>query len=372
MVDLIDVVLEGAKKVVDWLTNVFLDGLRSGYQMITEGMFGTPAPQTDSAFIFGEPSNAPWLAIHEGLIGGEIMLISLLLLVMGVQGRHAIRIFNVGTSYEARKTKKTAWIGAFLIVIWYWIGALALYLVDGFTIALMPELSSLSSAMLQFITESVSNPVLGLLFAFIGGTSMWALEALFYLRRVLLYVYLYGMPLAFAVAYGNVPVLSDISMGFSKRFVPLALLPLPAAVVLKGYDLLYSGGSLTPETTFLKYLVACSLPLVALYVSWKTFQYATPLTAKVLSSATRGVALIGGVAAGAYFGGASVATTAARWGPKAAAGHAAAQKVAGPETGEDNPDREPSYRRTENNPSGYHNHASRSRRSRTTNDGRAR
>jgi len=76
----------------------------------------------------------PWPAIQEGLIGGEIMLIALLLLVMSVQGRHTIRIFNIGSAYEARKTKKTAWVGAFLIITWYWIGALALYLVDGFTV----------------------------------------------------------------------------------------------------------------------------------------------------------------------------------------------------------------------------------------------
>jgi len=253
------------------------------------------------------------------------MLVALLLLVMSVQGRHTVRIFNIGSAYEARKTKKTAWVGAFLIITWYWIGTLALYLVDGFTIALMPELSSVASAMLQFLGAAITNPGLGLLFAVIGGISMWALEALFYIRMILLYVYLYGLPIAFALAYGNIPVVSDIAMGFCKRFVPLAVLPLPAAMVLKGYDLIY-GGALTPGTAFLKYLVAASLPLVALFITWKTFKYATPLTAKVVGGATKGAALVGGVAAGAL----------RRWrrrrddrrsvGPKAAAGHAVAQK----------------------------------------------
>jgi len=87
-------------------------------------------------------------------------------------------------------------------------------------------------------------------------------------------------------------------------------------MVFKGYDLIYGGGTLTPQTAFLKFLVAASLPLVALYITWKTFKYATPLTAKVVGGATKGAALIGGVAAGAYVGGAGVATTAARWGPK--------------------------------------------------------
>lgn len=350
MVDLIDVVLEGFKEVVEWVIGLFMDGLRSGYQTLTETMFGTPTPQTAGTFIFGDPTNAPWAAIQDGLVGGEIMLIALFLLVMSVQGRHTIRIFNVGSAYEARKTKKTAWVGAFLIITWYWVGALTLYLVDGFTIALMPDLSSVSAAMLRFLGVSIANPGLGLMFALAGGLSMWALEALFYIRKVLLYVYLYGMPIAFALAYGNLPVISDISMGFAKRFVPLAVLPLPAAIVLKGYDLIYAGGSLTPSTEFLKYLVAVSLPLVALYVTWKTFKYATPLTARVVGGATRGAALVGSVAAGAYVGGAGVATTAARWGPKAAAGQVLAEKATARTQSSDEQNSTPSYRRTENDP----------------------
>lgn len=351
MVDLIDVVLEGFKDVVDWVVGLFMEGLTTGYNTLTEEMFGTPTPQTNGPFVFGEPTNAPWSAIQDALVGGEIMLIALLLLVMSVQGRHTIRIFNIGSAYEARKTKKTAWVGAFLIIVWYWVGVLSLYIVDGFSIALMPGMASLRNAMLGFLSVTLTNPGLSLLFALIGGISMWALEALFYIREILLYVYLYGMPIAIAIGYGNIPVVSDIAMGFCRRFVPLAVLPLPAAIVFKGYDLIYSGGTLTPQTAFLKFLVAASLPLVALYITWKTFKYATPLTARVVGGATKSAALIGGVAAGAYVGGAGVATTAARWGPKAAAGHAVAQKAAA-RGGHGTEDGAPSYRRTENDPGG--------------------
>ncbi|WP_435361526.1 hypothetical protein [Haloarchaeobius sp. DFWS5] len=350
MVDLIDVVLEGLKEFVGWFSSHFKTGLTQGYDSLTEVMFGTPTPNTTGSFIFGQPSNAPWPAIKDALVGGEIMLVSLLLLLMSVQGRHTVRIFNVGSAYEARKTGKTAWVGVFLIVTWYWLGVLTLYLVNGFTLALLPGLETLTDLMVQFVGVTLVNPILTLIFTVIGGVSMWALEALFYIRRILLYVYLYAMPIAIALAYGNLPVLSDIAMGFSKRFVPLAVLPLPASMVFKGYDLLYSGGDFNPATAFLKYLVAVSLPLIALYVTWKTFQYATPMSAKVLSTTTKGVVTVGAVAAGTYVGGAGVATTAARWGPKAAAGHAVAQRVAGQQEDGDGEGSKPSYRRTENDP----------------------
>jgi hypothetical protein len=372
MVDLIDVVLEGFKEVVDWTIETFMNGLRSGYEALTEEMFGTPTPKTDGAFVFGEPRNAPWPSIQDALVGGEIMLISLLLLVLCVQGRHTIRIFNIGSVYEARRTKKTAWVGAFLIISWYWVSILGLYIADGFTIALMPSLGSLGDAMLNLLEVALPNPGLSLVLALIGGLSMWALEALYYIREILLYIYVYGMPIALALAYGNIPVLSDIAMRFSKKFVPLAVLPLPAAVVFKGYDLLYSQNAISPSSPFLRYLVAASLPLIALYLTWKTFKYATPLTARVLGGATKGAALIGGVATGAYIGGAGVATTAARWGPKAAAGHAVAQKAAPQDVNSEEDDGTPSYRRTENDPGNYYQNANRPRRSRTTNNGRIR
>jgi type IV secretion system protein TrbL len=356
MVDLIDVVLEGFKDVIDWIIGLFMEGLTTGYDKLTEAMFGTPTPRTEGAFVFGQPTNAPWTTLHDALVGGEIMIIALLILVVSVQARHTIRIFNIGSAYEERKTRKTAWVGAFLILVWYWIGVLSLYLIDGFSIALMPSMASLRDSMLGFLVVTLTNPALSLLFAMIGGVSMWTLEALFFIREILLYVYLYGMPIAIAFEYGNIPVVSEIAMGFSKRFVPLAVLPIPAAMVFKSYDLLYGSGTLDPSTVFLQYLVAVSLPVIALYLTWKTFKYATPLTAKVIGGTTKSAALIGGVAAGAYVGGASVATTAAQWGPRAAAGQAVAQKVAG-RNGSSDPDstdensaesnNAPSYRRTE-------------------------
>ena len=351
MVDLIDVVLEGIKDTVDWFAGLFMDGLRSGYRALSEAMFGTPTPETNGPFVFGEARNQPWKQLQDTLVGGEVVVIALLLLLISVQARHVIRIFNIGSTYEARRTAKNAWTGAFLIIVWYWVGTLTLYLVDGFTIALLPGISAIADLFRTYLEGSITNPALSLLFALAGGISMWALQALLYIREILLYLYLYGMPIAIALAYGNIPVLSRIANGFAKRFVPLAALPLPAAIVFKGYDIVYSTGGLSPNTPFLQYLVAVSLPVVALYATWQTFKYATPLTAKALSGATRGAVLVGGVAAGAYAGNASIATTAARWGPKAAAGQAVAQKAAARSEDGDGGG-EPSYRRTENEPSG--------------------
>ncbi len=139
-----DIGIKWFEDAIDKLIEWFQEGLTDGYNAVTAQVFGTPTPETDGAFVFGHPSNTPWSEIHSSLVAGEIMLLALLLLVMCVQGRHTIRIFNIGSAYETRRTKRSAWTGSFLIVTWYWIAVLALYLVDGFTIALIPDVSAVT------------------------------------------------------------------------------------------------------------------------------------------------------------------------------------------------------------------------------------
>lgn len=348
---LIEAVFEGLKRVVSWGSRLFMDGLREGYERLVAELFGTPIPDTGGVFVFGEPTNAPWLAIRTALVGGEITMTALLVLLICVQARHTLRIFDIGGAYTARRTKQTAWVGVVLIVLWYWIAVTSLYLVNGFTVALVPDLDAVAATMTGFLGATIVNPVLAFSFAVVGGLSMWVLEAVFFVREILLYVYVYGMPIAFAIAFGNVPVLSSIARGFATRFVPLAVLPLPAAVLFQGYLLLFGDAGMRPTTAFLAYVVAVSLPVVVLYVSWKTFQFGSPTTARVLGGTAKGAVLAGGVTAGAAVGGASVGATAARWGPKAAASQAVAQRIVSrrqrdSDTGEE----APSYRRTENEP----------------------
>ncbi|TYT60996.1 hypothetical protein [Natrialba swarupiae] len=318
--------------IIETTTEWFQDGLVEGYHDITETVFGTPVPETTGNFVFGTPSNDPWVDLHDTLVTGEIMLLSLLLLVMFVQGRHTLRIFNFGSVYEARQAQRSAWTGAFFIVTWYWIAVLIVYLVDGFTIALVPDIDALREALIAFLQVTISNHALALLMATVGGISMWCLQALFFIREILLYIYLYSMPIIIAVAYGYLPVISRVARRIAVKFVPLVIMPLPVAILFRGYDLLFGTGaesSLAPESNFLSYLVGASLPVFSLLLIWKLFAYASPLTTKVIGGATKGAATVGATIGAAYVAGPLAAMTASRWGPKAAAWQVASQRMRG-------------------------------------------
>ena len=363
---------------IDKLIGWFQDGLADGYNAVTAQVFGTPTPETGGGFVFGTPSNTPWDEIHSSLVAGEIMLLALLLLVMCVQGRHAIRIFNIGSAYEARKVKRSAWTGAFLIVTWYWIAVLALYLVDGFTIALIPDISTVTETMIDLLSVTISNPLLALFLTGVGAIAMWALQALFFLREIMLYILIYAMPIGIALTYGNLPVVSHIARTVCLKFVPLAIMPLPVALLFKGYELLFSEGAdstLIPDSSFLSYLIAVTLPLLSIIIVWKLFAYASPMTTKLIGATAKGAMTAGAVVGAGAVAGPSAAATTAMWGPKAAAGYSAASKMrqresptspddasssTGGGTDHDNVATDaygqegvPAYRRTENDPGYY-------------------
>lgn len=366
---LVDVGLEWFKDAIAAITDWFASGLADGYDTLTEALFGTPTPQTEDGFVFGTPTNEPWIGIHESLVGGEIQLLAFLILLICVQTRHALRIFNVGNAVQMRRAVMNGWLGAFLIVLWYWIGALSLYLVDAFTLALIPNMNELTTSMTGFLAVTITNPGLGLLVSVVGGVAMWILQALLFLREILLYIYLFAMPIGIAVAFGRVPVLSRLSRALCVNFVPLAILPIPVALLFRGYHLLFSGGAratVAPDRAFLSYLLAVSLPLVSLLVVWKLFRVGAPLTGRVLgrtigTAATAGVVITAGSVAGP-----AAATTAARWGSKAAAGQTLANRAAdirastsddtsadskrSGDTASNGAASSPSYRRTGNNP----------------------
>jgi hypothetical protein len=335
---------------------------------MSQDFFGTPLPEgSGNSLVFGAPasSDEPWHSIYESVVAGETMIFALLVLFLAVQGRHFVRIFNFSSAYEARRAKRGAWTGAILIVAWYWLAVLILYLVDGLTIALVPDLSDLSAAMNGMLPATVGNPGLTVTMAFVGGVSMVALRAIYFVREILLYVYLLGMPIGFAVAFVNVPVLSRIARRLCKQFLPLAILPLPAAILFRGYALLFTDGLFVdPPTSFLQFFVVISLPIIALYVTWKTFRYASPLTTKVVGTATTAAVTVGAVAGAGSLGGGRAAATAARWGPRVGAAQVAATRAfdggepATRSTGRTNHDAvapatgrgTPAYRRRENDP----------------------
>jgi hypothetical protein len=325
---------------VKWFTDVigritvwFIEMLTDGYDAITRGLLSTPTPSgSGTELVFSKPSSGdePWYSIYEATVGGEMMVFGLLVLFVCVQGRHFVRIFDIGSAHEHRRTRRSALTGGFLIISWYWIAVLMLYFVEALTIGLLPDVGAVTTALLTILPDSLSSSLLTLCMAALGAMAVVFLRVLFIIRELLLYVLLYVMPIGIAVVYGNLPIVSEIARRFCVQFVALAVLPLPGALLLRGYSLLFAGSTTIPiGGSFFAYVVVISLPIIAAYVTWKTFSYAAPLASRAFSSAGRGALLAGTVGTAAYVAGPRAAAVASRWGTRGAAGAMIARRYGG-------------------------------------------
>ncbi|MXR40787.1 hypothetical protein GRX01_05455 [Halobaculum sp. WSA2] len=361
--------VEWFKDILGQIIAWFREQLLRGYQTITTDLFATPLPDgTGLNVVLCSPDTgeAPWYSIYQTVVTGEVLIVSLVILFLSIQGRHFARIFNLGSPKTDRRTRRSAWTGGILIVSWYWIAVLALYMVQALTIGLIPDISQVGTAVAKLLPDAALNPVMTLVLTTVAAISLSTLKSIFFLREVLLYVYLYGMPIGLAFAFGNLPVVSRIAARFCRQFIPLVVLPIPAAVLFRGYGLLFGGEPVvSPTRPLFGYVVAISLPVVGLYVTWKTFRYAAPLVTGALARTSRTAATLGAVAGmGAAVGGGAAATT-ARYGPRAGMMYAAVQRVmdggssqhGASTTTQDNvtTDRSgdggiPAYRRRENDP----------------------
>lgn len=361
----------GEKWFNDILTSItesFNQGLREGYRELTAATFGTAAPNTNSALGLGTPVNEPWTSLYDTLVGGDIELLALLLLGVAVQARSTIQVFNLGNPLTARATSRSAWVGAAAIVLWYWIAAVALTLVDALTIVFLPAVDSVGSLLADLLVVTISNPILAFGLGFIGAAGMWALEALFVVRELLLYGYVYAMPIGLAVTYANIPVLSQLAALLCRRFIPLLVLPLPVALLFGAYDLVLDASldlGILPTAAFGRYLIAISLPLASVYIVWRLFKDIAPRTTQAFQRTARTVATVGTVAGAGAVGGPAAATSVAKAGARSAAVRAVETRLTGNEerqtaTRHDNIAADahgqrgvPSYRRTENDPGYY-------------------
>ena len=365
MVSFADFGLRWFNDIIGQLTASFQQLLTEGYEALAQRSLTTPTPGgsgLDRVFTKPSASDDPWHGIYEATVTGEMLVFGLVVLFICVQGRHFIRIFDFGAAHEHRRTRRSAVTGGFLIVAWYWLATLLLYVVEALTVGILPNVTRIGAAMVAMVPQALSTSMLTLVMAVLGGFAIVLLRALFFIRELLLYVFLYVMPPVIGIVYGNIPIVSAIAKRLAVQFVSLAVVPLPTALLFRGYGLLFTGPNTIPvDGAFFEYLVVISLPMLAVYVTWKTFTYAVPLAGRTAGRVGRGAAVLGTVGTAAYVAGPQAAAATARWGIRGAAGSAVMNRyreggaAPGNAPADDQPPQSgvPEYRRTENDPAYY-------------------
>lgn len=321
---------------VVWLIAWFQAGLKASLKTFGEGpsvgsgdgtIFDTPLPGGNGwggddelvNLVLGRPKGANWQTIHEAVTPGPeatVLVTGLVILFVAVQVQQVTRIFNYSNVYREKRTRRSAYAAGLFIVLWYYVGVFVLFFVDGLTTGLAPSYLFISDPSKVSASESIVGwidlniaasagpnsgdiirdpgsasgkalyryPVFAFPAYMVAALSAWAVQAIFTLRWVLIYIYMYMMPLGIALWFGNIPYISSVAERFSKHFFTWALLPLPVALAIRGYKLIYEFSLPFGDTG--RFMLGIIFPVLLLVVTWKTFEYAQP-TREVVSSTVK-------------------------------------------------------------------------------------
>lgn len=296
---------DAIRLVAGWM----LDTMNGGYERLEDHAIGTPHP--DGWLDYGKPAadDQPWRTLYMAVGSyqqGQIFVAGLLMMIVALYGRHVVNVFDFASAYRNRATKRKFWNGIVLVFAWWWIALTLLYFADGLTTLFMPDPGVLGREMQALLPEDVDperfvliNPVTLVVMTLVGVLGFILLEAMFIVRDLIIYMYVFVGPLGIAFAFSGIPMLEDYARSILKRYFPLVMMPIPTALAFHAYYFALTTDAL-PDSLFAKYLLYCSLPLVGVYVTWKGFTLASPLVARASRTAANagaGVATAGSVVA---------------------------------------------------------------------------
>jgi len=203
---------------------------------------GTPHPNA----IFSRPTNKAWPSLYD-FHWDTIVPLALLLWALAI----GLVILLETTShlfsgYHRSKLKRRAFTGLLGIFAWWWIAAFSLRLMEGLTGILVPSLSQVS------LFETVSfgaMGVLGLVLSlFVNFTLFVLIAVIYFLRHIMLYLFVLLMPILIALWIPGVGPFTMVSQ-FAKRiagfYVPFLFMTVPVAVLFRLGEILGSTSDLS-------------------------------------------------------------------------------------------------------------------------------
>jgi len=181
------------------------------------------------------------------------------------------------SSYHRSKLKKRAFSGLLGILAWWWIGAFSLQFTDELTSLLLPNLADLS---LFDVASFGAMGVLGVVISATIDLTLFLLVALlYYVRQVVLYLFVLLMPVLIALwvpGVGPFTLLSRFVKRLAGFYVPFLFMTVPVALLFTLSGLLGSSATLSLGGVG-QWLVAISVPFVAVVVPFVLFWQAGAL-----------------------------------------------------------------------------------------------
>lgn len=236
----------------------------------------TPHPEPQDGFFFGEPTNEPWTAFY-GYYTEAVLPVTILIIALAISMILFTGIFgSFLTGYERSRSKRRLVVAFLFVLAWWGIGAFVLRFVDALALAISPEPALVASTFEENMAIGGHGTVTTSMISVIEAVVIIVLIVSFFVRWVGIYALMLATPIGIAfwiVDVGPFAYLSALIEELLTKFIPLAFITIPAAVVYRVGDLLFANFDPASEfgTGVGPFFLALSFPLMTLVVSYFIF-----------------------------------------------------------------------------------------------------
>ncbi|MCD2203860.1 hypothetical protein [Halobacterium sp. KA-6] len=304
--DVIGGLVEPVRGFVKWLFSLAADYLTS-----------TPYP--DNLYSFGSPTKDPWATLFQNIYNDTVILLlpTLFGLALGLA-----MFFNIFTPKQKQTSIRRAVFAYPLAYSWWWFGGWFLkFNNDLADVILGGAADQFASAITGSATSAAGTGIVALLIYIAGSSVLLVVIAVFLLRRVGIYAYMVAMPILLMFWIVPIKPVEGWAKSMMGKFIPLVLMTLPTALLLRIGALLLQGNGGAAATgtggigagmtsTVLGFATIAGAALVPKYV----FSFSSQVSRAVQTGsragrgASRGVRASGASAAAASGGGAPQAS----------------------------------------------------------------
>ncbi len=272
----VDGIVQAAREILSEGSDEIHDSVQEMFELAVTVTVRTPYPEPRDGFFFGEPTNEPWTAFYayytEAVLPVTLLIIALaiaMILFTGIFGTFL-------TGYERSRAKRRLVVAFLFVLAWWGIGAFVLRFVDALATAIAPEPSVAAETFRDVMVIDGHGTVTTTVLALLEATVVIFLVVWFFVRWIGIYALMLATPIGVAfwiVDVGPFAYLSALIEELLTKFIPLAFITVPAAVVYRVAELLFANFDPSAEfgTGVGPFLLALGFPLMILVVSYYVF-----------------------------------------------------------------------------------------------------
>jgi len=302
MVNIVGAVVKAIKRLLEnWVLGPLQDIVAPLFKFILKYLTRTPYP--DNIYRFDTPTKGIWQTLYNNIYSDTVMLIlpAFFGLALGLA-----MFFNIFSPKQKKVSIKRAVFAYPLAISWWWFGGWFLKFTNDFAAIIVADTATrFSRTITHSLTSSGGTVILSIIIYVFGASVLLVIFTIYLLRRVGIYAYMVGMPVLLMFWIVPIKPVSNWAKSIMGKFVPLVLMTIPTALLLRiGVELLsdVSASSATVTGEISTELISSIMGFATIAGAALVPKYVFSFSSQVSNAVRKGVPAARRAAGGAYAG----------------------------------------------------------------------